>query len=91
MIITSLRSKIRIVFSVTIILLTVLFISSLKYDRAIFEEHTETQEKAITHYLYDYYLKHGKIDEAYLAAQNISLITDKGMSKSNVSLKTKGK
>ena len=79
MIITSLRSKIRIVFSVTIILLTVLFISSLKYDRAIFEEHTETQEKAITHYLYDYYLKHGKIDEAYLAAQNISLITDKGM------------
>ena len=79
MIITSLRSKIRIVFSVTIILLTVLFISSLKYDRAIFEEHTEAQEKAITHYLYDYYLKHGKIDEAYLDAQNISLITDKGM------------
>jgi len=79
MIITSLRSKIRIVFSVTFILLTVLFISSLKYDRAIFEEHTETQEKAITHYLYDYYLKHGKIDEAYLDAQNVSLITDKGM------------
>lgn len=79
MIITSLRSKIRIVFSVTFILLTVLFISSLKYDRTIFEEHTETQEKAITHYLYDYYLKHGKIDEAYLDAQNVSLITDKGM------------
>jgi len=79
MIITSLRSKIRIVFSITLILLAVLFISSLKYDRAIFEEHTEVQEKAITHYLYDYYLKHGKIDEAYLDAQNISLITDKGM------------
>lgn len=79
MIITSLRSKIRVVFSVTLILLAVLFISSLKYDRAIFEEHTEVQEKAITHYLYDYYLKHGKIDEAYLEAQNISLITDKGM------------
>ena len=79
MIITSLRSKIRVVFSVTLILLAVLFISSLKYDRAIFEEHTEVQEKAITHYLYDYYLKHGKIDEAYLEAQNISLVTDKGM------------
>jgi len=79
MIITSLRSKIRVVFSITILLLGVLFISSVKYDRAIFEEHTVAHEKAITHYLYDYYLKHGKIDEAYLEAQNISLITDKGM------------
>lgn len=79
MIITSLRSKIRVVFSITLLLLGVLFISSIKYDRAIFEEHTVTQEKAITHYLYEYYLKHGKIDEAYLEAQNISLITDKGM------------
>ena len=79
MIITSLRSKIRVVFSITLILLGVLFYSSIKYDQAIFEEHTEVQEKVITHYLYDYYLKHGKIDEAYLEAQNVSLITDKGM------------
>jgi len=79
MIITSLRSKIRVVFSVTLLLLGILFISSVKYDRAIHEEHSIEQEKAITHYLYDYYLKHGKIDEAYLEAQNVSLITDKGM------------
>jgi two-component system OmpR family sensor kinase len=79
MIITSLRSKIRVVFSITLLLLGVLFISSIKYDRAIFEEHTIEQEKAITHYIYDYYLKHGKIDEAYLEAQDVSLITDKGM------------
>ena len=79
MIITSLRSKIRVVFSVTLLLLGILFISSVKYDRAIHEEHSVEQEKAITHYLYDYYLKHGKIDEAYLEAQNVSLITDKGM------------
>jgi len=79
MIITSLRSKIKVVFSITLILLGVLFIFSIKYDRAIHEEHTIAQEKAITHYLYDYYLKYGKIDEAYLDAQNISLITDKGM------------
>jgi len=79
MIITSLRSKIRIVFSITLILLGVLFYSSIKYDQALFEEHTEVQEKAITHYLYDYYLKHGTIDEAYLDSQNVSLITDKGM------------
>jgi two-component system OmpR family sensor kinase len=77
--ITSLRSKIRLVFSVTLLLLGVLFISSIKYDRAIHEEHTIEQEKAITHYLYDYYLKYGKIDESYLEAQNVSLITDKGM------------
>ena len=77
--ISSLRSKIRLVFSVTLLLLGVLFISSIKYDRAIHEEHTVEQEKAITHYLYDYYLKYGKIDEAYLEAQNVSLITDKGM------------
>jgi len=77
--ITSLRSKIRLVFSVTLLLLGVLFISSIKYDRAMHEEHTVEQEKAITHYLYDYYLKYGKIDEAYLEAQNVSLITDKGM------------
>lgn len=79
MIITSLRSKIRVVFSITLILLGILFVSSIKYDRALQEEHTVEHEKAITHYLYDYYLKHGKIDEAYLDAQNISLITDKGM------------
>ncbi len=79
MIITSLRSKIRLVFSVTLLLLAVLFIYSVKYDRAIFEEHTIAQEKAITHYIYAYNLKYGKIDEAYLEAQNLSLITDKGM------------
>lgn len=78
MINTSLRSKIRVVFSITLILLGILFYSSIKYDQAIFEEHTEVQEKAITHYLYDYYLKHGKIDEAYLESQNVSLITDEG-------------
>jgi len=77
--ITSLRSKIRLVFSVTLLLLGVLFISSIKYDRAMHEEHTVEQEKAITHYLYDFYLKYGQIDEAYLDAQNVSLITDKGM------------
>jgi two-component system OmpR family sensor kinase len=77
--ITSLRSKIRVVFSLTLLLLGILFISSIKYDRGIHEEHTIEQEKAITHYLYDYYLKYGKIDESYLEAQNVSLITDKGM------------
>ena len=79
MIITSLRSKIRVVFSVTLLLLGALFVFSIKYDQALIEERNIAQEQAITHYLYAYYLKHGKIDEAYLDAQNVSLITDKGM------------
>jgi two-component system OmpR family sensor kinase len=78
MIITSLRSKIRVVFSVTLLLLGTLFVFSIKYDHAMIEERNIAQEQAITHYLYTYYLKHGKIDEAYLNAQNVSLITDKG-------------
>ncbi|HQR74223.1 MAG TPA: ArsS family sensor histidine kinase [Sulfurovum sp.] len=79
MIITSLRSKIRVVFSITLFLLVALFAFSIKYDRAIAEETNVAQEQAISHYLYSYYLKYGKIDEAYLDAQNVSLITDKGM------------
>ena len=78
MIITSLRSKIRLIFSITLLLLGVLFILSLKHDYTKIEEHTEEQERAISHYLYNYYLQYGKIDEAYLEAQNVSLITDKG-------------
>jgi two-component system OmpR family sensor kinase len=42
------------------------------------EEHNAAQERAIAHYLYSYYLQYGKIDEAYLEAQNVSLITDEG-------------
>ena len=79
MIITSLRAKIQLVFTVTLLLLAVLFVFSIKYDHAVIEERTQAQERSISHYLYNYYLKHGKIDEAYLEAQNVSLITDKGM------------
>ncbi len=79
MIITSLRSKIRLVFSVTLLLLGALFVFSIKFDHAMIEERNIAQEQAISHYLYSYYLKYGKIDEAYLEAQNVSLITDKGM------------
>ncbi len=78
MIITSLRSKIRVVFSITLLLLGALFVFSIKYDHAMVEERNIAQEQAISHYLYTYYLKHGEIDEAYLDAQNVSLITDKG-------------
>lgn len=76
--IKSLRSKIRIVFSITLFLLGALFAFSIKYDRAMVEDRNIAQEQAISHYLYSYYLKYNKIDYAYLEAQNVSLITDKG-------------
>ena len=75
---SSLRSKINLVFSITLLLLAILFISSIKYDHAKFDERNEAHERSISHYLYDYYLKYGEIDNAYLEAQNVSLITDKG-------------
>ncbi len=34
-------------------------------------------ERLVTHYLYNYFLIYGKIDEAYLESQNFSLIKDK--------------
>jgi two-component system OmpR family sensor kinase len=74
---TSLRSKIKLVFSITLLLLAMLFIGSIKYDHARYEELNEARERAIAHYLYTYYLKTGKIDEAYLESQNFSLIKDK--------------
>lgn len=76
---TSLRNKINLVFSVTFVLLAALFMASIKYDQSQHLEQTEAQEREIVHYIYSYYLQTGKIDEAYLDAQNMSLITDKGM------------
>ena len=73
----SLKSKIRLVFSLTLILLSVLFIGSIKYDDIKYEEHNEIHERLVSHYLYNYYLLHGTIDEAYLESQNFSLIKDK--------------
>ena len=74
---SSLRSKINIVFSITLLLLAILFVSSIKYDYYKFEERNEARERLISHYIYDYYMKHGKIDQAYLEAQNMFLIKDK--------------
>ena len=74
---SSLRSKINLVFSITLLLLAVLFISSIKYDHMKFEEHNEAHERLITHYIYNYYMLHGTIDEAYLESQNMFLVKDK--------------
>jgi len=74
---SSLRSKIKLVFSVTLLLLAILFVGSIRYDHAKYEELNEARERAIAHYIYSYYLRYGKIDEAYLESQNFSLIKDK--------------
>jgi len=73
----SLKSKIKLIFSVTLLLLAILFIGSVKYDRIKYEEHNAMHERLVSHYLYNYYLIYGKIDEAYLESQNFSLIKNK--------------
>jgi two-component system OmpR family sensor kinase len=60
-----------------LLLLTALFIASIKYETAQYQELNDARERAVTHYLYTYYLKTGKIDEAYLESQNFSIIKDK--------------
>jgi len=74
---TSLRSKIRLIFTLTLLLLAFLFIGSIKYDHLKYEENNAMHERLVAHYLYNYYLVYGKIDEAYLESQNFSLIKDK--------------
>jgi len=73
----SLKSKIRLIFSIVLVLLALLFIGSIKYDKLRFEENNDMHERLVTHYLYNYYLVYGKIDEAYLESQNFSVIKDK--------------
>ena len=74
---TSLRSKIRLIFTLTLLLFAFLFVGSIKYDYLKYEENNAMHERLVTHYLYNYYLVYGKIDEAYLESQNFSLIKDK--------------
>ena len=77
MIIHSLRSKINLIFSVAFILLLLIFIAALQYQKVRTAEEIIRQERENSHYLYLYYLKYGKIDTAYLESQKIRLVPDK--------------
>jgi len=70
----SLRSKIDLIFAFALILLITLFTALLKssFDRSL--DEIQLQERANIHYLYLYYLQHGKIDTDYLASQNIKVV-----------------
>jgi two-component system OmpR family sensor kinase len=73
----SLRSKINLIFSVSLILLSLIFVAALQYQKVKTAEEIIKQERASSHYLYLYFLKYGKIDTAYLESQNIKLVPDK--------------
>ena len=73
----SLKAKIRLIFTIILLLLAILFVGSIKYDHLKYEEDNAMHERLVSHYLYNYYLIYGKIDEAYLESQNFSLIKDK--------------
>ncbi len=77
MTIHSLRSKINLIFSVSLILLSMIFVAALQYQKVKTAEEIIKQERASSHYLYLYFLKYGKIDTAYLESQNIKLVPDK--------------
>ncbi len=78
---SSLYTKITLFFIIALFLSTALFFIFLnnqfhRENRILMEK-----ERAITHYIFIYYLQYGTIDESYLASQNISLITDKAAQK----------
>ena len=74
----SLRAKIRLIFSIALILLLLLFgaLWRSSYSRSV--DEIEMQERANIHYLYLYFLKTGRIDADYLASQNIRIVDGGG-------------
>lgn len=74
---STLKSKINLIFFISFMLLGTLFILLFHISRHELEEARRQQEREITRYLDHYYLKHGKIDYAFLESQNITIIKDK--------------
>jgi len=74
---STLRGKINLIFSLALILLILLFIAALQYQKQRSKEEFVKQERENSHYLYLYYLKYNKIDEGYLESQNIRLVKGK--------------
>jgi len=72
--IKSLKGKIRLVFLIALILLMLLFGVLWKSSTTAALQRLEMQERANIHYIYLYFLKYGKIDEAYLKSQNIRIV-----------------
>jgi two-component system OmpR family sensor kinase len=74
----SLRAKINLVFLFAILLLMLLFGFLYRNTQSSAAEEIAMQERANIHYLYEYYLRYGKIDTAYLESQNIRVVNGGG-------------
>ncbi|KIM04398.1 MAG: histidine kinase [Sulfurovum sp. AS07-7] len=74
---STLKSKINLIFFISFMLLTALFILLFYISKHELEEINKEHEKEVTRYLYSYFLKYGKIDYDFLESQNISVIKDK--------------
>ncbi len=74
---TTLRSKINLIFFISFVLLLTFFMFTFYISKHEIEEANIAHEKEAISYIYNYYLKYGEIDYAYLESQNISIITDK--------------
>lgn len=74
---TTLKSKINLIFFISFLLLSTLFILLFYISKHEIEETKMAQERAVANYIYNYYLKYGTIDYAFLESQNIFAIKDK--------------
>ena len=72
--INSLRGKINLIFSISFILLVMLFMVLRQSSERYAMHELEMQERANIHYLYLYYMKYGTIDRDYLLSQNIRIV-----------------
>ncbi len=73
----SLRTKINLIFAIAYLFLVLIFGFLYKGNTERSLEAIKMQERANMHYLYLYFLKHGKIDEEYLKSQNICVANQK--------------
>jgi two-component system OmpR family sensor kinase len=72
--INSLRGKINLIFTISFVLLVMLFVVLRQSSERYAMHELEMQERANIHYLYLYYMKHGRIDKDYLLSQNIRIV-----------------
>lgn len=86
----SIRTKINLIFFIAFVLMVLIFLFLYKGSESRSLEAIKMQERANMHYLYLYFLEHGKIDEDYLKTQNIC-IADKKISKLKFTKVFKGK
>lgn len=74
---STLKSKINLIFFISFMLLTSIFVLLFYISKHELEEINREHERQVANYLYGYFLKYGKVDYDFLESQNIAVIKDK--------------